>query len=142
NEAQAASPLVASMLDAQYHYAEHLIQDQNWLLGKNADAWFAANLDPKTLQQTVLKAIDQDLAFAQTLKDVLNTTSGAISHDTVTWSFKTSKLPEALQGAKTIVEDWTSFMAVVQGRYPDALQPHLTDFVFLGQTEVLGTSQT
>lgn len=143
DEAQRQSPMVASLMNDSYAYYQQLIYDQQWLLGKNADAWTASTPDPHELQDIVLHAIEYDYYAANALKDIASTCPGGHGPNTVTWSLKTNKMPEALLGAKAIIEDWESFTAIVHGEYPEHIDPLLTDVIFLGPSSyVLGSAET
>lgn len=144
NHAYASSPIVRQALWQSFEYYQHVLWDQQRLLTQNKTLWTLQEESQSLLdlQNKTLARIDSDLAHITKFNETLQLHPSPSHENDYTWSLATHKMENVLLGAKGLLEDETTFKAIVQGYFPECY-PYQPPFpVILGeQDSPYGNSQ-
>lgn len=127
------SSLVQATFAQEYLYNQAIQAEQQYLLEFIAHQ-VDINPDLHNFQSQVIDRVDHDITILSELNDAIAYTQ-FFTDEELTWSLKTNKMDQALQGALDIIEDPIAFNAIVQGHFPPGFDNTPPFPVLIGNTD-------
>ena len=136
-EGYMASEEVQQAFHQSYQYYQQVRDEQSTLLETLSAALETQDLN--AVKEGTLQRLDHDLNLA----DALNEELTAYSPPLISWSLKTNKMSEVLEGAKVLLTEESTWKAFVTGTFPPSFEADVPHPVLLGDiSSTYGTSQS